>query len=291
MINKHIEFTKLQAAGNDFILIDTRSIERDWSKLAPVMCHRHYGIGADGLVLLGDSSTSDFNMRIINSDGSEAEICGNALRCVAKYVIDNGYIDKLDFTISTLAGIKTIQAFKSVDGVNRARADMGTPRFGADEIPVLLDRAGRVGEQVDIKYILDYPLEIDGEIYPLSFVNMGNPHAVYFSSIPVNDFDLSRIGPKIERNIIFPERINFEIARVLNDGKIEARVWERGAGETLACGSGACAIAVVAQLKGYAGKEVDIMLPGGNLSLSWDGTGQIYLAGPVKMVFKGQWPE
>ncbi|MFC1846048.1 diaminopimelate epimerase [Chloroflexota bacterium] len=291
MINKYMEFTKLQAAGNDFILIYTRNIERDWSKLATDMCHRHYGIGADGLILLGSSSTADFNMRIINSDGSEAEICGNALRCLARYVIDNGYIDKLDLTVSTLAGIKTVEAFKSNGEITRARANMGIPRFGADEIPVQLDPANRAGEQVDIKYILDYPLEIEGTIYQVSFVNMGNPHAVCFTAGHVKYFDLSFVGPKIELNKIFPERINFEIAHVINKGEIEARVWERGAGETLACGSGACAIAIVSKIKGYTGEEVDITLPGGVLSLSWDGAGEIYLAGPVEMVFKGEWPE
>jgi len=291
MTIKNMEFTKLQAAGNDFILIDARSIEMDWSKLALDMCHRHYGVGADGLILLGSSSTADFNMRIINSDGSEADICGNALRCLAKYVIEKGYIDKLDLTVSTLAGIKAIQAFKSDGEVTRAMANMGIPRFRADEIPVLLDRTDRAGEQVDIKCILDYPLDIDGIIYPLSFINMGNPHAVCFTSDQVNYFDLSFIGPKVERNKIFPERINFEVAHVIGRSEIEARVWERGAGETLACGSGACAIAVVSQLKGFTGKEVDIKLPGGVLSLSWDGTGEIYLAGPVEMVFKGEWPD
>jgi diaminopimelate epimerase len=250
MNNKKIEFTKLQAAGNDFILIDTRNIEQDWSKLAQEMCHRHYGIGADGLVLLGNSDTADFNMRIINSDGSEAEICGNALRCLAKYVIDNSLIDNLNFTVSTLAGIKSIQAFKSGGMVNSARADMGMPRFHTDEIPVLINPAERAGGQVDIKYPFDYPIEIDGEIYPLSFVNMGNPHAVYFTSKPVNDFALSNVGPRIERNKMF-----------------------------------------VAKLKELTGEDVDIILPGGKLTLSWDGAGEVYLSGPVEMVFKGEWPE
>jgi diaminopimelate epimerase len=166
---------------------------------------------------------------------------------------------------------------------------MGTPHFRAEDIPVIIDSPKKGRGEVDIMPILDYPLTIAGRDLPLSFVSMGNPHAVSFLSQPVADFPLAEIGPQVENHPIFPERVNFEIARVLNRNKIEARVWERGAGETLSCGSGACAIAVIAKLKGYTDDKVDIMLPGGNLTIKWDGAGEVYLSGPVEEVFTGEW--
>lgn len=283
-----IKFTKLQATGNDFVLIDARNMRQDWAKLALDMCHRHFGIGADGIILLLPSSAADFEMRIINSDGSEAQVCGNGLRCFAKYVVDNGLFQGKQLTVSTLAGIKPIQVFISQGKVSRAKVNMGTPLFKAEEIPVIVSDKKKYREG---QPILDYPLSVAGYDLSLSFVSMGNPHAVNFLTSPVVDFPLSEIGPKVENHKMFPERVNFEIARVLDRKRIEARVWERGAGETLACGSGACAIAVSARLGGYTENEVDIMLPGGNLTIGWDGGGDIYLTGPVDEVFCGEWPE
>jgi diaminopimelate epimerase len=166
---------------------------------------------------------------------------------------------------------------------------MGKPRFKAEDIPVLIDKPRKSKGGVDIISILDYPLNVRGKKLALSFVSMGNPHAVSFLSQPVADFPLSEIGPQVENDPIFPERVNLEIARVLNRNKIEARVWERGAGETLSCGSGACAIAAIAKLKGYTDNRVDIMLPGGNLTINMDGVGELYLSGPVEEVFTGEW--
>jgi diaminopimelate epimerase len=284
-----MKFTKLQATGNDFILVYTRNIELDCPKLARDMCHRHNGVGADGLLLVIPSDIADLKMRMFNPDGSEAEVCGNGLRCFAKYVIDRGIAARQNLTVETAAGTKTIQSSISQGKVSHAKVNMGMPHFKAEDVPVLIEKQQKGRGEVDITPILDYPLNINKRKLSLSFVSMGNPHAVDFLSQPVADFPLSEIGPQVEKHPIFPERVNFEIARVLNRDKIEARVWERGAGETLSCGSGACAIAVIAKLKGYTDNEVDIMLPGGILTINWDGVGEVYLSGPVEEVFTGEW--
>ena len=287
-----MKFSKLQAAGNDFILVDTLtqtlSFEGrglgvgDWAELAQTMCDRHFGIGADGLILVQDSTIADLKMRIFNSDGSEAEVCGNGLRCFAKYVIEKG-VSGYQLSVETLSGIKKVKAHMSGNKVNRVEVNMGMPQFQPEQIPVKAE--------VDIIPLLDYPLVIDGKGLTLSLLSMGNPHAVSFSSQSIGDFPLAELGPKVESHPIFPQRTNFGIARVLSRGEIEARVWERGVGETLACGSGACAIAVAAQLLNYVDQQVDIILKGGLLTVSWDRVGEILLAGPVKEVFRGEWFE
>jgi diaminopimelate epimerase len=253
------------------------------------MCHRQFGIGADGLILVIDSDIANLKMRLFNPDGSEAEVSGNGLRCFAKYVIDRKIAPGPSLTVETLAGIRTIQVSISQGKVSRAKVNMGMPRFKAEDIPVLIGNPEKGRGEVDIIPILDYPLDIAGSKLNLSFVSMGNPHAISFLSQPVANFPLSEIGPQVENHPIFPERVNFEIARVVNRNKIEARVWERGAGETLSCGSGACAIAVIVRIRDYIDDEVDIMLPGGNLTISWDGVGEVYLSGPVEEVFAGEW--
>jgi len=228
-------------------------------------------------------------MRMINPDGSEAQVCGNGLRCFAKYVVDNGLASGKHLTIATPAGIKPIQVFMAKKKVSQVKVNMGTPHFKAEEIPVRIKQTDRNRKKVDIQPILDYAINVAGRKLALSFVSMGNPHAVHFLSGPVDDFLLREIGPTIEHHQMFPERVNFEVARVVNRRQIEARVWERGAEETLACGSGACAITVAARLKGYIDDKVDIMLPGGKLTLSWDGVGDVYLTGPAEEVFCGDW--
>lgn len=284
-----MKFAKLQATGNDFILIDTRGTERDWPNLARNMCHRHFGVGADGLILVMNSESADLKMRLFNSDGSEAEVSGNGLRCFAKYVIDRKIASGPSLTVETLSGIKTIQVSLSQRKVYYAKVNMGRPRFRAEDIPVLVDNPKINMEEVNAKSIIDYPLDIAGRKLNLSFVSMGNPHAVSFITQTLSKFPLNEIGPQVENHSIFPQRVNFEIARVVSQNKVEARVWERGVGETLSCGSGACAVAAIAMLKGYVGSEVDIILPGGNLTVSWDGVGEIYLSGPVEEVFNGEW--
>jgi len=298
-----MRFSKLQATGNDFILVDARTKEEEWSKLTRAMCDRHFGAGADGLILVQNSTTADLKMRIFNSDGSEAEVSGNGLRCFAKYTIEKGlnapissessrveprlHRGNRSLTIETLPGVRKVKAYTSGNKVNRVEVNMGLPQFQPDQIPVKV----KVDIPIASGPILDYPLLIDGKKLTLSLLSMGNPHAVSFSSRPIADFPLAEIGPKLERHPMFPQRTNFEVARVLSRGKIEARVWERGVGETLACGSGACAIAVAAQLSGYAETQVDIMLEGGTLTISWDRVGEVLLTGPVEEVFTGEWLE
>jgi len=284
-----IKFSKLQATGNDFILLDARNQEQNWAKLAQDMCHRHFGVGADGLILVMSSNVTDLKMRIFNPDGSEAEVCGNGLRCLAKYAIDRQIVSGPNLAVETLSGTKTTQAFMSQGKVMRVKVNMGIPRFGAKDIPLLMGEQKWSRGEVDIIPILDYPLIVMGNKLKLSFVSMGNPHAIHFATRPVADFPLHEIGPKVENHRMFPKRINFEIARVVNRNKIEAKVWERGAGETLSCGSGACAIGVIARLKDYTDGDVDIILPGGNVTINWDGVGEVYLTGPVEEVFSGEW--
>jgi diaminopimelate epimerase len=287
-----MKFSKLQATGNDFILADASTMEAEWSKLARAMCDRHFGVGADGLILVQNSTSADLKMRLFNSDGSEAEVSGNGLRCFAKYAIEKGLTGERSrqagrsyrpMTIETLSGVRKVKTYMSGNMVNRAEVNMGLPRFQPEQIPVKVD--------VDIIPILKYPLVIDGKKLSLALLSMGNPHAVSFLSRPVADFPLAEIGQKVERHPMFPQRTNFEIARVVSRGRIEARVWERGVGETLACGSGASAIAVAAQLLDYVDRQVDIILPGGTLTVSWNGVGEVLLAGPVEEVFTGEWLE
>jgi len=285
-----MKFSKLQATGNDFILVDARTTEEEWSKLARAMCDRHFGIGADGLILVHDSTIADLEMRIFNSDGSEAEISGNGLRCFVRYAIDVGLIRNISsrieqghcsLTVDTLSGVRKAEAYMSEDRIARIEINMGLPQFQPEQIPV--------NAEVDIIPILGYPLMINGKNLTLALLSMGNPHAVTFISEPTADFHLATIGSKVESHPIFPRRTNFEVARVLSREKIEARVWERGVGETLACGSGACAIAVAAQLLDYVEPQVDIMLKGGTLSVYWDRLGDVLLTGPVEEVFTGEW--
>ncbi|MGB6872589.1 MAG: diaminopimelate epimerase [Dehalococcoidia bacterium] len=289
-----MKFSKLQATGNDFILVDTLTgpVEGAWGELARAMCDRHFGIGADGLILVQDSTSADLKMRIFNSDGSEAEVSGNGLRCFARYAIEKGLIGKMSsraeqgnrsLSIETLSGVRKVKVYMSGNKVNRVEVNMGLPQFQPEQIPVKV--------KVDIIPILDYPLVIDRKELTLALLSMGNPHAVSFLSRPIADFHLAEIGQKVERHPMFPQRTNFEVARVLSRGKIEARVWERSVGETLACGSGACAIAVAAQLLDYVEPQVDIILKGGTLTVSWDRVGEVLLTGPVEEVFTGEWLE
>jgi len=276
-----MKFAKLQATGNDFILLDARNMERDWIKLAQSICQYHFGVGSDGLILVRNSKIADLKMRVFNSDGSEAEVCGNGLRCFAKYVNDHNIIIKRDLAIETLSGVRKVKANFTGNRVNGAEVNMGMPEFQPEHIPVKVE--------VDIVPVLHYALSVDDSNLNLAILSMGNPHAVSFISQSVTDYPLAQTGPKIERHTIFTHRTNFEIASILTREKIEARVWERGVGETLACGSGACAIAVAAQLLNYVNHKVDIILPGGILTVSWDGVGEVFLAGPVEEVFTGEW--
>jgi len=291
MVKSEIYFSKMHGNGNDFVVIDTRTIKHtSWSSLAKKMCDRHFGIGADGLILVLNSKKADLRMRIINSDGSEAETCGNGLRCFAKFVSDNRIMCNNQFTIETPAGINPVKIYRDRgDRVQKVKVMMSVPQFAASKIPVVSgDLILKKGAHFKYEYN-EISLVADKRKLRLAFVSMGNPHAIFFTDKPLNDFPLAVIGPAIEHNVIFPERTNFEVARVVNRKKIELRVWERGVGETLACGSGACAVAVMAMIKGYVDEIVDIKLPGGILTIKWTGHGGIAMTGAAKQVFTGIW--
>lgn len=287
-----MKFLKMEAAGNDFVLLDARRMRLNWARLARAMCDRHLGIGSDGLLLVSPSSKADYRMRMFNPDGSEAESCGNGLRCFTKYLVDAGLVAarKKEIRIETGAGIRSAIPRVIKGNVNWAKVSMGKPTFKPNDIPVALEHT-RCGTIADIKSVFNYPLLIKGNELTLSFVSMGNPHAVCFQEGKVSDFPLLEVGPEVEYHPIFPNRTNFEAVRIASRHRVEARVWERGAGETLACGSGASAIAVAGIVQHLVESPVDIVLPGGTLQVEWDGQSEVWLSGPVRTVFAGDWPE
>lgn len=269
----------MQGAGNDYIYVDgfTQHIENP-SQLAIKLSDRHFGIGSDGLVLILPSETCDFRMQMFNSDGSEAEMCGNASRCVGKYVFDHGMTTKKEITLETGAGVKYITLLDGDTKTRKVTVDMGEPILDPTLIPV------RVAEEP----VLDYPLDIDGKIWKISCVSMGNPHAVVFTK-DIKNLDLPVIGPKFEKHPIFPRKTNTEFIEVVDRNTLNMRVWERGAGETLACGTGACAAAVVAVLNNYCDREITIHLLGGDLEIKWDQTNNhVYMTGEAVTVFEGE---
>jgi diaminopimelate epimerase len=281
----------MQGAGNDFVMVDGRNLKRDWSKLAITVLNRHLGIGADSLIVLLPSKKADFGMRTWDTDGSEAETCGNGIRCLARFVLEKGFIspDVQEMTIETVATVNRVKLERKGGQVVKFWANMDKPRFTPEQIPVNV-KAGQ-GRAVDIKSMTAYTDTVGGIELTLNLVSMGNPHAVHFIKTPVAEFPMSRMGPLVENLSIFPQRVNFEIARVLDKNHIEARVWERGVGETLACGSGTCAITVASKLNGYTESKVDVKLPGGVLNAEWNGNGEIILGGPAVSVYEGTWPD
>jgi diaminopimelate epimerase len=283
-----MKFTKMHGAGNDYIYIDARDRDEDWVQLSRSMSDRHYGIGGDGIILILESQVADLKMRMFNADGSEGEMCGNGIRCFAKYAIERGIAQpsKDGLKVETLAGVRTVVPFYQENRVSGARVSMGVPRLSPEDLPVSLDPSlGYLRGPV-----LNYLFQVDGIKLPLTFVSMGNPHAVTFMSQLVREFPLHSIGPKVERHPMFPRRVNFEIVNDSGPNRFTARVWERGSGETMACGTGACAIAVAARLLGLSqGNKVDIKLPGGILTIEWDGEGEVFLEGPAEEVFSGEW--
>ncbi len=283
-----MNFTKLQGAGNDFILVETSNMQYDWSQVAVATCDRHFGVGADGLLLLLPSEVADFRMRIFNADGSESNACGNGLRCLVKYALDKGLASPKaqEISVETIAGISKAKLHNVEGKIATIQVSMGTPKLEAKDIPVAIE-LGK-GNVVDIKSMLNHSTRVGGKELVLNLVSVGNPHAIYFWHHPVSEFPLSQLGPEVEQHKIFPNGVNFEVVRVISRQQIEARVWEKGVGETLACGSGACAITVAAQLRGYIDNKVDIKLPGGILGVAWDGVGEVFLSGPAEIVFTGE---
>jgi diaminopimelate epimerase len=268
---RDVLFTKMHGLGNDFVVLVPAQIgDADWPELARRMCDRHFGIGADGILLVLPSASADFRMRMLNPDGSEAEMCGNGIRCFGKFVLENGMWDSPKLTVDTLAGLQRLQLHVRDGKVDSVQVDMGQPQAPASD--------QRLG------------IRVDGEDLALTQVSMGNPHAVAFLEAPVEDYPLTTIGPVIEKHPAFPHRTNFEIVNILSRDRMRVRVWERGAGITLACGTGACAAAVAARLRGYTDASVLVQLPGGDLQITWPGPGEsVLMTGPATTVFTGEW--
>jgi diaminopimelate epimerase len=277
-----MHFAKWQGTGNDFVLIEAKE-ERDWPRLACAICDRHFGVGADGILLMLPSDRADLRMRMFNPDGSEAEMCGNGLRCFVRHAVEQGLARPQDgrLRVETGAGVLTAELLDEQGREGWVRVGMGRPRFAPAEIPVLAEVEPP---------IRNLSLTVDGQIVSVTCISMGNPHAVHFYARPVASYPLEQVGPKVETHPLFPQRVNFEVARVLNRELIEARVWERGAGATLACGSGASAVMVAAHLHSLVEDRVEVRLPGGTLLLEWDGEGEVYLSGPAERAFTGEWP-
>ena len=273
----------MHGLGNDFILIDciNKSLGDSsfLSYLAKKLCDRNFGIGADGLILILPSSKAEIQMRIFNYDGSEAQMCGNGIRCFAKYAYENKLVSKNKFTVETLAGIITPKLIFQDKEISGIKVDMGTPKLKRREIPM---------EGEDTSTVMDEVLKINTEqTFKITCVSMGNPHCIIFvddvQSIPIDE-----IGPKIENHPLFPEKTNVEFIQVLNRKEINFRVWERGVGETLACGTGACAALVAAVLNKKTDRKATIHLPGGDLNIQWADDGYVYMTGPAELVFRGE---
>ena len=276
-----MDFAKLHGTGNDFILVDARTMDRDWRALARAMCDRHFGAGADGLILAAPSATAAIRMRIFNADGSEAEMSGNGMRCLVKFAVDAGMVKPVDarLDVETGAGVMSVRVTTDSAGlVTSVREGMGAPRLAPKEIPVDIDAPPP---------ITNFELSVEGESIPVTLVSMGNPHAILFQSQDVAGYPLDRIGPAVERHRLFPNRTNFEVVRVADRGHAEMRVWERGVGETLSCGSGASAVVVAGRLLDAIDTSLELRVPGGVLNLDWDGEGELILTGPVEEVFRG----
>ena len=280
-----ISFTKMHGIGNDYILIDAREVEKDWSQVAVDICDRHFGVGGDGILLIRDSDVADCRMQIYNPDGSEAEACGNGIRMFSKYIVEQGVVSAPEdrLVVQTLGAVGKIELSRSNGSVSSVRASMGPARLRPSQVPVALEDGPDV--------VMDYPVELGDRTVPVTCVSMGNPHAVHFTDIPVDEFPLLDVGPRVENHPFFPARVNFEIVNIIDRTHVRSRVWERGVGETLACGTGACAIAVASCLHGLTDSPVNVQLPGGSLVIEWDGEGDVFLSGPAEYVFTGVWEE
>ncbi len=282
-----MKFTKMHGIGNDYVYINGFEVNvENPEALAPIMSDRHTGIGSDGIVLIlpaSKASKADLRMRMFNRDGSEAEMCGNAIRCVGKYAYENKLVDSTKFFVETLAGNIGLELFLFDDDSNKVDtviADMGTPYWNSKEIPVA----------VESEECLNYPLEIDGQTFVVSCVSVGNPHAIIFVD-DVENLDFTKIGPQIECHPLFPRKINVEFVQLINKEKVRMRVWERGAGETEACGTGACATALVCAKLGHTNRKVEVVLNGGSLEIDWRENNHIFMKGEARLVFEGEFYE
>jgi diaminopimelate epimerase len=283
----YLKFTKAHGLGNDFIIVNTLEETgvpedgRELSTLAEKICHRQFGVGADGLILIKKSDKADIYMQIINSDGSEPEMCGNGIRCVARYVYETGLVPRHKIRVETLAGI-ILPEIIIIDGDGESylvRVDMGEPQLERAAIP-MRGSPGRV---------LNEPLALNGDVFMVTAVSMGNPHCVVFVD-DVRAVPLHELGPKLETHSVFPRKANIEFVQVINEKEVIMRVWERGAGPTMACGTGACAAAVASHLCGHTGRKVKVRLAAGYLDIEWAGNNHVYMTGPARKVFTGDYP-
>ena len=276
-----MKFTKMQGLGNDYVYVNgfEERIENP-SEMAVKVSNRNFGVGSDGLILINPSEKADFEMEMYNADGSRGEMCGNGIRCVAKYVYDYGLTDKTHISVETLGGIKYLDLTVEDGKVVLVRVDMGSPILTPAQIPVIADEVEAVA----------VPILVDETEYQMTCVSMGNPHAVVFIDQDVKEFPLETVGVKFENHERFPKRVNTEFVNVLDRHTAQMRVWERGSGETLACGTGACAVAVACALNGLTEDEVTVKLLGGDLQIKWDREkNTVYMTGPAEVVFDGEW--
>lgn len=276
-----MKFTKMHGCGNDYIYVDgTKEILTPQEKPEVVRClsDRHFGIGGDGVIFINPSREADFEMEMYNMDGSRAEMCGNGIRCVAKFVYDKGLTDKTSISVISCGKIKYLTLSIENGKVSTVRVNMGSPILKSKDIPVISDKEEVIGDEI----------EVAGETYKMTCVSMGNPHAVVFVD-EVAGLPLEKIGPLFENHVRFPKRVNTEFVKVLDENTVEMRVWERGTGETLACGTGACATVVACVLNGLTKEQVTVKLLGGNLQIQWDRESNlVYMTGPATTVFEGE---
>ena len=274
-----MEFTKMQGCGNDYVYVNGFENKIDNpNKLSEIVSERHFGIGSDGLIVINPSEKADFKMSMYNADGSEGKMCGNGIRCVAKYVYDNKMTDKTTITVETLSGIKTLELNVKNDKVETVKVNMGTPILLPKDVPVVSDK----------DKVVDEPIVIDDKEYRITCVSMGNPHAITFIE-NTDDLEIETIGPKFENNPIFPDRVNTEFIQVLDRNTVKMRVWERGSGETFACGTGACATVVACVLNGLTDDKVTVKLLGGDLFIEYNREeNTVYMTGPAKVSFTGK---
>lgn len=274
-----MKFTKMHGCGNDYVYVNgfEEKIE-DPASVAIKVSDRHFGIGSDGLIMICPSKMADFRMAMYNADGSEGKMCGNGVRCIAKYVYDKGLTDKTQISIETLGGIKYLDLQVENGAVKTVKVDMGEPVLKAEEVPVQFAKEQMIGEEVSV----------DGKTYNMTCVSMGNPHAVVWVE-DTKGLDLEKIGPNFEHHPMFPERVNTEFVQILSRTEVNMRVWERGSGETLACGTGACATAVACILNDKTEDEVLVHLVGGDLKITYDrDTNHVFMTGPATIVFEGE---
>lgn len=277
-----MRFTKMQGLGNDYVYVNCLEEEiENPAEVARFVSDRHFGIGSDGLIMICPSEKADFEMKMYNADGSRGEMCGNGIRCVGKYIYDYGLTDKTSVSVDTLAGVKYLDLTVENGKAVLVRVNMGTPILTPDQIPI-------VAEDEKEKQIVDEIIQVDGQEYRMTGVSMGNPHAVVYVE-DVKGIDIEKTGPKFEYHERFPKRVNTEFAKVLDRHTVEMRVWERGSGETLACGTGACAVAVASILNGFTEDEVTVKLLGGDLRIQWDKKANVvFMTGPATVVFDGE---